>query len=107
MLKGLRRFSQKTIRIQVLDAIMHCFEKGWQFGVVEAQVRWGQNSLRTKSHKDGATSLLHLGITLGGHRILRLGTFPASDSTLQQPPGFQECRAETVWNANSAGWRSE
>jgi len=46
-----------------------------QFGAMEAQVWWGERMLRLPSHKDGATSLLHLGITLGGRRTLRVGAF--------------------------------
>eukprot|EP00421_Protoceratium_reticulatum_P071132 CAMPEP_0168423714 /NCGR_PEP_ID=MMETSP0228-20121227/34450_1 /TAXON_ID=133427 /ORGANISM="Protoceratium reticulatum, Strain CCCM 535 (=CCMP 1889)" /LENGTH=334 /DNA_ID=CAMNT_0008437683 /DNA_START=55 /DNA_END=1056 /DNA_ORIENTATION=+ len=55
------------------------------FGAVEAQV-WDGGRLRLRSHADGATSLLHLAVTLGGHRRLRVGRYPeaASGESRQQ-----------------------
>lgn len=50
------------------------------FGVVEAQLRWGDGELMLPSHVDGATSLLHLGVTLGGTRTLRTATFPGHNT---------------------------
>lgn len=40
------------------------------FSVIEAQAGPGQRLQTMRSHKDGATSLLHLGLTLGGRRKL-------------------------------------
>lgn len=50
------------------------FERKGHFGVVEAQV-WCGDRLSMRSHLDGATSMLHLSLTLGGRRTLRVGRF--------------------------------
>lgn len=65
-----------------------------QFGIIEAQMHFRDVPYRTPSHKDGATSLLHLSLTLGGRRVLRLGLFdhgarsvgpPAVEGSAWQP----------------------
>lgn len=74
-----RKDSSKSLRALV-DLVCHVIRERGQFGAIEAQVWWGPESTPTRSHKDGATSLLHLSITLGGHRSLRIGTFEKADS---------------------------
>mmetsp|Transcript_52266 Transcript_52266/g.163880 ORF Transcript_52266/g.163880 Transcript_52266/m.163880 type:complete len:501 (+) Transcript_52266:1-1503(+) len=67
-------------RGRLLGTFIECFRNKRHFGVVEAQIRWGGERLRQPSHMDGATSLVHLGLTLGGARRLRSGVFPAKDT---------------------------
>uniref|UniRef100_A0A7S1S743 Uncharacterized protein n=1 Tax=Alexandrium catenella TaxID=2925 RepID=A0A7S1S743_ALECA len=64
----------------MFDPIASCLQSSRHFGVLEAQVRWGRHGLSGPSHKDGATSLLHLGLTLSGRRVLRVGSFPSGSS---------------------------
>jgi len=68
----------------LLMGMAQSITQGWHFGVVEAQVGSGGDARRLRSHKDGATSLLHLGLTLGGRRIVRMGLFhsPHSEGNL-------------------------
>merc|ERR1719464_2330112 len=66
-------------RGKILDEVAESFLEHSHFGTIEAQIRWGDTKLRLPSHKDGATSLLHLGLTLGGRRIVRAGWFPSTD----------------------------
>merc|ERR1712079_195845 len=47
--------------------------------MIEAQAGPGFVSKKMQSHKDGATSLLHLGLTLGGRRTVRMGTYKRKD----------------------------
>mmetsp|Transcript_182859 Transcript_182859/g.445178 ORF Transcript_182859/g.445178 Transcript_182859/m.445178 type:complete len:239 (-) Transcript_182859:59-775(-) len=63
----------------LMSELAQCIEKHGHLGVMEAQVWWGDEPLTLPSHKDGATSLLHLGLTLGGVRTLRVGTYPSID----------------------------
>lgn len=65
---------------RLFECIATSLQKQRHFGILEAQVRWSKQGMRGQSHKDGATSLLHLGLTLGGERSLRLGAFPAATS---------------------------
>jgi len=71
---------------QALVSIIDVLRNSRHFGIVEAQVRWGDKARKMPSHKDGATSLLHLSLTLGGKRTVRSGTFSS-------------------WNAESNTWR--
>lgn len=71
---------RKEGRGRLLGTLIECFKNNRHFGVVEAQVRWGDERLRQPSHMDGATSLVHLGLTLGGCRTLRAGVFPNMDT---------------------------
>jgi len=82
----------------LVAAIIRALVAQRHFGVLEAQVWWGEAPRKLPSHKDGATSLLHLGLTLGGCRTLRVGTYPAPDDgfaskTLDEP---------SVWD--TAAW---
>lgn len=86
-LTGLRRTREEESkeyreegRGKLLGTFIECFKNSRHFGVVEAQVGNVRKPWRQPSHKDGATSLLHLGITLGGRRTLRVGLFPNSTS---------------------------
>lgn len=71
------------------------------FGAIEAQV-WSGGELTMQSHTDGATAMLHLGLTLGGQRMLRVGKFRERHS----PYRSQESRRRgkrpgdevSVWN---------
>jgi len=65
-------------RGKLLGVFAECFKNQRHFGIVEAQVRFGVRG-RQPSHKDGATSLLHMGLTLGGRRTLRAGLFPTGE----------------------------
>eukprot|EP00416_Gambierdiscus_australes_P031474 CAMPEP_0171088418 /NCGR_PEP_ID=MMETSP0766_2-20121228/20765_1 /TAXON_ID=439317 /ORGANISM="Gambierdiscus australes, Strain CAWD 149" /LENGTH=531 /DNA_ID=CAMNT_0011546215 /DNA_START=154 /DNA_END=1748 /DNA_ORIENTATION=+ len=80
---------KKENRGSLLGTFKECFRNGRHFGVVEAQVRWGGEALRQPSHMDGATSLVHMGFTLGGHRTLRAGVFPDR---------FTESVGKNVWD---------
>lgn len=63
----------------LMTLLAQCIEQQGGLGVIEAQVWWGDEPVTLPSHKDGATSLLHLGLTLGGTRTLRVGTYPSPD----------------------------
>jgi len=71
------------------------------FGEVEAQV-WRGGHLVMKSHTDGATAMLHLGLTLGGCRILRVGKFFERHSPYRSQPSRRRGRRPgdevSVWN---------
>jgi len=82
---------------RVLDEVAGSFLEHSHFGTIEAQIRWGDTSLLLPSHKDGATSLLHLGVTLGGRRVIRAGVFPSWDSWARSE--------ENVWD--EALWEEE
>uniref|UniRef100_A0A7S1LSN6 Uncharacterized protein n=1 Tax=Alexandrium catenella TaxID=2925 RepID=A0A7S1LSN6_ALECA len=71
---------KKTTAARLLSAVVSAFRTQRHFGVVEAQVRWGREDHRMPSHKDGATSLLHMSITLGGRRRVWAGTFEGSNA---------------------------
>jgi len=78
----------------LMSELAQCIETHGHLGVIEAQVWWGDEPLTLPSHKDGATSLLHLGLTLGGTRTVRVGTYPS------QTDGFAEKAKEepSVWD---------
>mmetsp|Transcript_42596 Transcript_42596/g.121420 ORF Transcript_42596/g.121420 Transcript_42596/m.121420 type:complete len:469 (+) Transcript_42596:64-1470(+) len=100
-------------RAKLLGTLIECFKNGRHLGVVEAQVRWGEKDCRMPSHKDGATSLLHLGLTLGGERTFRAGVFGASDSAGNSPPRAGDGKAtraeadpeRNIWDLER--WRPE
>merc|ERR1712048_548562 len=71
----------------LLEDLAQCFLDARHFSVMEVQVWWGQEALRMPSHMDGVTSLLHLGLTLGGRRWLRAGIFATAD-TLWSAMGY-------------------
>merc|ERR1711879_610534 len=81
--------------------VADCFPEFRHFGAIEAQIWLGNKAMQLPSHKDGATSLLHLGLTLGGQRTLRVGTFP-SDSSASPSLNPKE---ENVWNERLWGDR--
>mmetsp|Transcript_93315 Transcript_93315/g.283316 ORF Transcript_93315/g.283316 Transcript_93315/m.283316 type:complete len:228 (-) Transcript_93315:107-790(-) len=85
---------QSSGRGSLLGTFIECFRNKRHFGVVEAQLRWGNEKLRQPSHMDGATSLLHLGLTLGGRRTLRAGVFP----THSEASGGKNVWDEAVWS---------
>jgi len=74
-LRGDTNFKASTT-YSLLGTFIECFKNNRHFGVVEAQVRYGEGGHRQPSHFDGATSLLHMGMTLGGRRRFRAGVFP-------------------------------
>lgn len=76
-------------RGSLLGTFIECFRNNRHFGVVEAQMLWGDSVPRQKSHMDGATSLLHIGVTLGGHRTLRAGVFSTP---------HEQSSGTTVWD---------
>eukprot|EP00747_Dinoflagellata_sp_TGD_P032150 gnl/TRDRNA2_/TRDRNA2_135774_c1_seq1.p1 gnl/TRDRNA2_/TRDRNA2_135774_c1~~gnl/TRDRNA2_/TRDRNA2_135774_c1_seq1.p1 ORF type:complete len:454 (+),score=62.33 gnl/TRDRNA2_/TRDRNA2_135774_c1_seq1:194-1363(+) len=86
-----------TVAARLVSSLIECIEGKGHFGVVEAQVWWGDEKLLLPSHKDGATSLLHLGVTLGGIRTLRVGTFMSPDEAPDN-----KWLVEDVWD--SWGW---
>ncbi|CAE7171207.1 unnamed protein product [Symbiodinium pilosum] len=57
-----------------LKVFRRCLEDRTHFTGVEAQI-WKGGELTMDSHTDGATAMLHLGVTLGGNRMLRIGKF--------------------------------
>lgn len=71
----------------LVDIFATALEKDSLFGVVEVQV-WQGGEHGLPSHKDGATSLLHLGISLSGNRTLRMGRYTRrhSPSANTHPP---------------------
>lgn len=83
------------------DIFSRAITERTHFGGVEAQV-WRGGELVMKSHTDGAMGLLHLGLTLGGRRTLRVGKFSEQHS----PYRSQESRRRgkrpgdevSVWN---------
>jgi len=76
---GIQRYRRST-HYKMLHSVISAMRSQRFFGVVEAQVRWGSEDHRMPSHKDGATSLLHLSTTLGGRRRVWAGTFERSGS---------------------------
>lgn len=97
-------------RGRLLGTLIECFRNQRHFGIIEAQVRFGEAPLRQPSHRDGATSLLHLGLTLGGRRTLRCGVFltpdcrgnaPAEGAVVdgEDPMGESNVWNEKVWKA--------
>lgn len=80
-------------RGSLLGTFIECFRNNRHFGVVEAQMLWGDNVPRQKSHMDGATSLLHIGLTLGGRRTLRVGVF----STQREESSGTSVWDEATW----------
>ncbi|CAK8996286.1 unnamed protein product [Durusdinium trenchii] len=58
-------------RTRLLDLLIEDFEERGFFGAIEAQAGPGRRK-EMHWHKDGATGLLHMGITLQGQRRLRL-----------------------------------
>jgi len=65
---------------RLVGSLIRCVSERGHFGVMEAQVWWGNRLLTLPSHKDGATSLLHLGVTLSGKRTVRVGAFNTCDT---------------------------
>lgn len=59
----------------LIGLVQGALKRQGTFGVIEAQV-WDGGRISLRSHQDGVTSLLHLGVTLGGERLLRIGRFP-------------------------------
>ena len=84
-----------------LHVIRQSIQTQGHFTGVEAQI-WKGGDLTMDSHTDGGTALLHLGVTVGGARTLRVGKFPERHS----PYRAQESRRRgirsgdeiSVWN---------
>ena len=72
-----------------------------QFAGVEAQI-WQGGDLTMDSHTDGATALLHLGVTLGGARTLRVSHFRERHSQYRPQEsrrrGMRSGDEISVWN---------
>ncbi|CAK9110433.1 unnamed protein product [Durusdinium trenchii] len=104
ILDGLQSLSRSDEELE-LKEIVRIFCKSLReqshFCGVEAQI-WQGGQLVMDSHTDGATSLLHLSLTLGGHRTLRIGHFkerhspyrPQDNRRRGRPPGDEV----SVWN---------
>merc|ERR1711988_2043511 len=80
MAKSLMDLSRNRLRedkdgSELIAAVANTLSKGGHFGLIEVQVWWGDEFLTLPSHVDGATSLLDMGLTLGGQRTVRMGTF--------------------------------
>ena len=58
-------------RCRLLRLLIEDFEERGYFGAIEAQVGPGRRK-EMHWHRDGATGLLHLGITLSGRRRLKV-----------------------------------
>lgn len=103
-LEELRREAQGRGAAELVD-IVRIFQTALReqshFSGVEAQI-WRGGDLIMDSHTDGATSLLHLSLTLGGCRTLRVGQFrerhapyrPQENRRRGKPPGDEV----SVWN---------
>lgn len=75
-------------RQKLLQQACRIFRGRGFFAAVEAQVWWGRKTTKTRSHKDGVTSLLHLAVTLGGVRSVRVGGFQAPTSVFPYPHSY-------------------
>lgn len=101
------------------DIFLHALQERLHFGTVEVQVGRG-NQITLPSHKDGASSLLHLSLTLGGCRTLRMGRYTRRHSAPKDLPNFaanrhlpsktrdrlrreRDRKEENVWDSNC--WR--
>lgn len=83
--------------VKILSTAMR---KRGHFGAMEAQVWWGQHDMTTRSHKDGATSLLHLSLTLSGRRSVRVGAFDTALAPMVRDPCTNQRAQENVWCEN-------
>lgn len=81
----------------LVDVLSRAMRKRGHFGNMEAQVWWGQDNMSTRSHKDGATSLLHLSITLSGRRSVRVGAFEDPRVPMVRDPSTNRRAQENVW----------
>ena len=86
---------------EIASIFCRALEEQNHFSGVEAQI-WRGGHLIMDSHTDGATALLHLSLTLGGHRTVRVGHFrerhspyrPQDSRRRGKPPGDEV----SVWN---------
>eukprot|EP00933_Yihiella_yeosuensis_P038119 TRINITY_DN32079_c0_g1_i1.p1 TRINITY_DN32079_c0_g1~~TRINITY_DN32079_c0_g1_i1.p1 ORF type:complete len:403 (-),score=52.48 TRINITY_DN32079_c0_g1_i1:177-1385(-) len=79
----------------LLCFLLKCLDAGGLFGSIEAQVGLDTDWNIMRSHKDGATGLLHLGITLLGQRTLVVGLHDSSEMA-------DSCQIEpSVWDEES------
>lgn len=103
----------------LVDSLIRSFESQEHFGAIEVQVWWNNQGkyLQMPSHKDGITSLLHLGLTLGGHRTLRMGVFqtcgadgtsgpalPGNNTDKEETAKEKDDKEEDVWNEEKWVW---
>mmetsp|Transcript_4421 Transcript_4421/g.14180 ORF Transcript_4421/g.14180 Transcript_4421/m.14180 type:complete len:593 (+) Transcript_4421:106-1884(+) len=82
----------------LVGVLSSAMRKRGHFGAMEAQVWWGQVGMATRSHKDGATSLLHLSITLSGERSVRVGAFHNPLAPMVRDPCTNQRARENVWS---------
>mmetsp|Transcript_78548 Transcript_78548/g.234129 ORF Transcript_78548/g.234129 Transcript_78548/m.234129 type:complete len:593 (+) Transcript_78548:154-1932(+) len=81
----------------LVGVLSTAMRKRGHFGAMEAQVWWG-DTMTTRSHKDGATSLLHLSITLSGRRSVRVGAFDDPLAPMVRDPCTNRREQENVWS---------
>merc|ERR1711976_268280 len=87
-----------TSASRLLDILLKTFQENGHFAMVEVQAGPGVVTKSMQSHKDGATGLLHLGLTLGGRRTLKVGTYKSPDKYLP-------LREDSVFDSNA--WRNK
>ena len=103
-LEGLEHEAQHrgaTELVEIVRIFQAALREQRHFSGVEAQI-WRGGDLIMDSHTDGATSMLHLSLTLGGCRTLRVGQFrerhapyrPQENRRRGKPPGDEV----SVWN---------
>ena len=84
-----------------VSVFRRCLLDKVQFAGVEAQI-WQGGDLTMDSHTDGATALLHLGVTLGGARTLRVSHFRERHSQYRPQESRRRGRRSgdeiSVWN---------
>jgi len=119
-LRVLKMESSEDVGI-LADIFLNALDERLHFGTVEVQVG-RENQLTLPSHKDGASSLLHLSLTLGGCRIVRIGRYTRMHSYPKALPNIaanrhlpsktrmrlmqdQDRKEENVWDSKC--WRDE
>ena len=101
-LHGQAAVEDRTELQEIVQIFQRAVQEQSHFGGIEAQI-WRGGQLVMDSHTDGATGLLHLSLTLGGHRTLRVGRFkerhapyrPQESRRRGKPPGDEV----SVWNS--------
>eukprot|EP00438_Fugacium_kawagutii_P019635 Skav232808 [mRNA] locus=scaffold614:498548:499546:- [translate_table: standard] len=92
---------QRTELQEIASIFFRALQEQSHFAGVEAQI-WKGGHLVMDSHTDGATSLLHLSLTLAGHRTLRVGHFKERHSPYRAQESRRRGKAPgdevSVWN---------
>jgi len=87
--------------VDIVGIFQRAVESRSHFAAIEAQI-WSGGHLVMQSHTDGATAMLHLGLTLGGRRTLRVGKFSERHSPYRDQPMRRRGRRTgdeiSVWN---------